>query len=81
VSRRVAVIDASVAIKWLLPEEGRDLALGLQNEYQEGAIDLIAPELIVSEIGNVLWRRMRRGELTSESAVCFLPVFSAIAPC
>jgi predicted nucleic acid-binding protein len=66
--RAVAVVDASVAIKWLLPEEDREIALRLQDDYQNGATDLIAPELLISEVGNVLWKRVRKRDLTPSVA-------------
>lgn len=61
---RRLVIDASVAVKWLLPEEGSDQATTLI----EAGHDLYAPDLLVSETGNVLWKESRRGDL-SDAAV------------
>lgn len=57
------VIDASVAIKWVVPEAGTEDALALRTEY-----DLCAPELIIAEIANILWKKHRRGELSREEA-------------
>ena len=66
------VIDASVAVKWVLPEVDRPLALRLQDRYQLGEVKLLAPPLLLLEVGNALWKRVRRGELTAESAeLCF----------
>jgi predicted nucleic acid-binding protein len=62
------VVDASVAVKWILPEEGQAQALRLQEMYQDEELDLVAPYLLISEVGNVLWKRVRRGELTSLAA-------------
>ena len=53
------VVDASVAIKWLVEEEGSDTAARLL----EGDHDLYAPRLMVSEVANVLWRKARLGEI------------------
>lgn len=52
------IVDASVAIKWLVPEEDSQLAnqLLLQGE-------LIAPDLVVAEISNAIWKKWGRGEL------------------
>ena len=58
------VIDASVAVKWFLPEIHSRAAERLLNE----AFELLAPDLIWSELGNVLWKRWRRGELAEHSA-------------
>jgi predicted nucleic acid-binding protein len=57
------VIDASVAVKWVLREAGTDEALALRGEQ------LMAPELWLAEAANALWRHVRLGELTSEQAL------------
>lgn len=49
------VVDASVAVKWVLPEDGSELA----EELVTGAALLHAPAFIFVEIANVLWKRMR----------------------
>ena len=45
------VVDASVAAQWILDEEGSGRANALRSER-----DLIAPSLIVAELGNALWK-------------------------
>ena len=58
------VVDASVASKWFFPEPGADEADALL-----GADDaLLAPDLIVAEVVNVAWKRVRAGEVTWEQA-------------
>ncbi|HKT55054.1 MAG TPA: type II toxin-antitoxin system VapC family toxin [Caulobacteraceae bacterium] len=57
------IIDASVALKWVLDEPGAEAALALQNE------ELIAPALWLVEVANALWRRTSRGELTEAEAL------------
>ena len=57
------VIDASVAVKWVLPEPATDAALALQHDQ------LIAPELWLAEAANALWRHVRIGELTPDQAL------------
>lgn len=49
------VIDSSVAVKWYLPESGSDRAASLLGDDRR----LIAPDLLLAEIGNVLWKRRR----------------------
>ena len=62
------VVDASVAVKWILPEEGHEQAQCLLERYQNEELDLVAPHLLVAEACSVLWKRVRRGELTAPSA-------------
>ena len=66
--RLTLVVDASVAIKWVLPERDQGMALRLQERYQEEELDLVAPYLLIAEVGNVLWKRMRRGDLKAAAA-------------
>jgi predicted nucleic acid-binding protein len=54
------IVDASVAVKWVVDETESDKALALyQNES-----DLAAPTLIVAEVGNTLWKKRRRKLIT-----------------
>lgn len=56
------VIDASVAIKWVIDEEGTQGALALRRH------PLAAPDLLIAECANILWKKVRRGELASDEA-------------
>ncbi|MGE3778886.1 MAG: type II toxin-antitoxin system VapC family toxin [Pirellulaceae bacterium] len=56
------VVDASVALKWVLHEEGSEAAERLLDE------ELIAPSLWLVEAGNALWRRSTRGEISAAEA-------------
>jgi predicted nucleic acid-binding protein len=58
------VIDASVAIKWLVEEEGSEAALALRETDR-----LLAPDLLAAECANILWKKARRGELTIDEAL------------
>lgn len=60
----IAVIDASVAIKWFVREAGHQHALGLLDRGDE----LHAPDLIVAEVANTAWKKYRRGEIGREQA-------------
>lgn len=56
------VIDASVALKWVLDEPGKEAADALLEE------ELIAPSLWLLEAANALWRRTQRGEISGDEA-------------
>ena len=59
------VVDASVAVKWLVREENSDQALRLF----EGPFELCAPRLMASEVANALSRKARLGEIRKSQAV------------
>lgn len=58
--RRV-VVDASVAVKWFVPEIHSDTAMRLL----DGEFIISAPDLIGPEFGNTIWKKVRRKELTA----------------
>lgn len=60
---RTLVIDASVAIKWVVEEPGTAEALALRR------FRLSAPDLLVAECANILWKKVRRGELSKAEAL------------
>ncbi len=56
----VFVVDASVVIKWFVPEVHSDAArrlLACSHDY-------IAPDLLFAETANTIWKKVRRGELS-----------------
>jgi predicted nucleic acid-binding protein len=57
------VVDASVAVKWVIDEEGSDAAADLAGE------SLSAPDLLLAECANVLWVKARRREITNEEVL------------
>ena len=59
------VVDASVAVKWILPEPGSSAATALRDDDP----DLIAPSLIAAEIGSALWRAAQSGSIKRSEAI------------
>lgn len=57
------VVDASVAIKWVVAEPGTKEALLIRRHR------LVAPDLLVPECANILWKKVRRGELSDAEAM------------
>jgi predicted nucleic acid-binding protein len=55
------VLDASVALKWVLPEADSDKALRLRDDFRNSAVELLAPDIFPAEIGHALARAERRG--------------------
>jgi predicted nucleic acid-binding protein len=66
------VIDASIAVKWVVEETGTVEALSLRRQGR-----LIAPELLVAECANILWKKVRRQELSKDEAVLAAVVLAA----
>ncbi len=58
------VVDASVACKWFVGKSGSDAAEAM---LASGEM-LLAPDLIVPEVCNVAWLKLRRGEIVAEQA-------------
>jgi predicted nucleic acid-binding protein len=58
------VVDASVVVKWFVDEVHAEAARRLlADEYA-----LSAPDLLWPECGNILWKKVQRGELTTQEA-------------
>lgn len=57
-------IDASVLIKFFVPEVLSSKAEQLLARVEEGSVKLFAPDLIYAEAGNTLWKKYRLKELT-----------------
>ena len=68
------VVDASVAVKWLIAEEGSDAA----HRLAASGDDLHAPRLMASEIANALWRKARLGEIERSRAGALTATVSAM---
>ena len=58
------VVDASVAVKWLVEEVDAESANRLLHNNHE----LHAPRLLASEVANALWRKVRMGEMAHGDA-------------
>jgi len=66
------VVDASVALKWVIEEDGSEAAGALLLEEP-----LAAPDLLMIECANVLWAKARRGALTRDLACAALAAIHA----
>jgi predicted nucleic acid-binding protein len=59
------VVDASVALKWVLDEPGSEAAVALRDH------ELVAPTLWLAEAANALWRHARIGEISNDEAIAY----------
>ena len=72
-TRPVAVIvDASLAVKWLVPEEDSDLALRLANSWAAAGIRRVAHRWFPVEVASALHKRVLRGELSPSGAAALI---------
>ena len=75
------VVDANVALKWVLPEELTEEALALRDFWEQAAERVIAPPIFRPEVTNVLHRHVRRGYLSRHDAAEALDVLiAAVTP-
>ena len=58
------VLDASIAFKWVIEEDHTDESRAMLVQWRGNRTRMLAPSLIMSEITNALYQRIRRGELT-----------------
>lgn len=57
-NRPTIVVDATVMIKWYLPELYTDESLRLLDTFNICTVDIA-----MSQVGNALWKRIRTGEV------------------
>ena len=67
------VVDASVAAKWVLPESDSAQAVAIRMADEE----LVAPSIAWAEIGNAIWKAVRRRDLAARDAAETLRVAMA----
>ncbi len=68
------IVDASVAVKWFLLEPLSETA----RDLLDSEATLAAPDLVLPEIANVLWKRELTGGITGDqvaAAAAALPIF------
>ena len=65
------VVDASVAIKWFLAEDHTADAESLISSD----FDIHAPELAISEFGNIVWKKLRYGDVQTGEGAAIVDAF------
>lgn len=70
------VVDASVALKWVLGEPDSHLAQALAESEQ----DLLVPDFWLNEACNVCWLQVRKGKWTPDEAREGLALLRAMVP-
>lgn len=62
------VVDSSVVIKWFTTEPFTEQARRILDDYRDGALSLLAPDLLFAEVGNIIWKKQRLQGLTNADA-------------
>ncbi len=74
------VLDASVALKWVLPEPDSDKASLLREDCRNGIHEFIAPDTFSVEVAHALTRAERRGIINKGDAEALLADVLMTAP-
>lgn len=65
----VLVVDASVALKWVVNEPGSEGAAALLADLAAGSLSLAAPDHLLGEVGNGLRKRVAQQVLDAPDAI------------
>ena len=71
------VVDASLAVKWLIEEEDSGEAREIARSWEDRGIHTAAPYFMPAEVANVLHRRVIDNEISVEEAVTLIEVLLA----
>jgi len=74
----VLVVDASIALKWVMTEAGSDEASLLLADMVDRDLSLVAPEHLLGEIGNGLRKRVAQGALSADDALAAMEAIAAL---
>jgi predicted nucleic acid-binding protein len=72
------VVDSSVAVKWFIVEPHSAEARRILDDYQNGALSFLAPDLIYAEFGNVIWKKHLFQGLAAVDAQNIITTFRAL---
>lgn len=62
------VVDASVVMKWFVAEAMHAEAGRLKPVF----VRLVAPDFMLTEVANIAWKKVRRGELSADAAAAII---------
>jgi predicted nucleic acid-binding protein len=74
----VVVVDASLALKWVLSQEDSSTAIALLQKWNIEKTEVIAPALFTYEATNILFRQVVARKLTYDEAMKLLTKLFAI---
>ena len=68
------VVDSSVAVKWVLPEIHSDKSILFRDDFRNGAVELMAPDVFPIEVALALTRAERQGRIAVGQSGVFLAI-------
>jgi predicted nucleic acid-binding protein len=72
------VVDSSVVVKWFVVEPYSTEARRILDDYQNGVLTLLAPDLINAEIGNIVWKKHVFQGMAAADAQLVIDTFRAL---
>ena len=73
------VVDSGVSVKWFIKEINSVEARKMLDEFQQGNVEFLAPDLIYAEFGNIIWKKHIFQNLPLEEARATLEDFKQIS--
>ncbi|NLX95947.1 MAG: type II toxin-antitoxin system VapC family toxin [Rhodopirellula sp.] len=74
------ILDASSALKWVLPELLADKARQLRDDYRNAVHTLLAPDMFPAEVAHALARAERRNIIPTGDAATLLADLMTTVP-
>ena len=71
----MVVVDASLAVKWLVSELDSDIAEQLLREWARDNVEIAAPMMILTEVSNALFKKVRTQVISSGDVGRLLDLF------
>lgn len=70
-----AVADSGVIIKWFVDEPHQETARRIRDDFENETLELLAPDLIYAEFGNIVWKKQVFQGLPAADAQLTLAAF------
>ena len=64
----MVVVDASLALKWVIPESDSGAAIRLLDKWTNEGTEVIVPALFAYEVTNIIYRQSKANKLSSDEA-------------
>lgn len=62
------IIDTSIAVKWVVPADGDGVEVETSQALRLLSRALLAPDLMLAEFANAMWKKVRRAEIPARQA-------------